>query len=163
MCNLTFSAMLGSMNVHFICRGNVLRSLIAETYVKSLNLKGVNVLSSGTNVDWSDETEREYFFNTLELLDKHGIKSYAKSFAEQLTQERADNKDITICMNQRVVDEAAKLVVFPGKVMNWNIIDIGEGTRIVKGNRLSYEEEIYKEITDGIDELVARGVFKVSE
>jgi protein-tyrosine-phosphatase len=146
------------MNIHFICRGNVLRSLIAETYVKSLHLKGINVTSSGTNVDWSDASEKEYFSNTLALLEKHGIQTYAKSFPEQLTQQRADNQDITICMNQRVVDEASKLVLLPGKVINWNIVDIGEGTRVVKDNRLTYEEEIYKEITEGVDELIKGGV-----
>lgn len=146
------------MNIHFICRGNVLRSLIAETYVRSLNLKDVNVMSSGTNVDWSDPTEREYFSNTMAVLKNHGIQSYAKSFAEQLTQQRADNQDITVCMNQRVVDEASRLVVFPHTVINWNIIDIGEGNRTIKDNRATYEEEIYQEITDQIDNLIQRGV-----
>ena len=144
------------MNIHFICRGNVLRSLIAETYLKSLNLPNVNVISSGANVDWSSETERGYFANTLALLDKHGIKSYAKSIPDQLTQQRANSQDITVCMNQRVVDEASSIVVWPKSVINWNITDIGEGSRIVKDNREIYEEEIYKEITDKVDELVMR-------
>jgi protein-tyrosine-phosphatase len=146
------------MNIHFICRGNVLRSLIAETYVKSLNLKNVTVTSSGTNVDWSDETEKEYFSNTLALLEAHSIRDYAKAFPQQLTQQRADNQDMTICMNQRVVDEANKLVSLPRNVINWDIVDIGEGNRTVKDNRLTYEEEIYKEITGGVDELIKQGV-----
>lgn len=143
------------MKVHFICRGNVLRSFVAETYLRSLNLKNVNVISSGTNVDWNDPVEREYFSNTLDLLDRHAIKPYVtKDRAERLTQGRTDGQDITVCMNQRVVDEAGAMVELPKDVINWDIVDIGEGHRIVKNDREQYEEEIYKEITDNVDNLV---------
>lgn len=46
------------MNIHFICHGNVLRSLIAETYLRSLGIDGVNVASSDT-LDVSDIFTRE--------------------------------------------------------------------------------------------------------
>jgi protein-tyrosine-phosphatase len=142
------------MNVHFICRGNVLRSLIAETYLKSLNIKDVSVISSGTNVNWDDMQEREYFANTLTVLDGHGIKSFAKSKPEQLTQERINTShDVVILMNQRVVDEAAQIVDLPQDVLNWEIVDIGEGHRIDKGNRISYEEEIYQEIIQKVNKM----------
>lgn len=143
-------------NVHFICRGNVLRSLIAETYLRSLNLDNVSVMSSGTNVNWSDETERQYFANTLAVLDSHGIKSYVKPMSDQLSQERANNKDITVCMNQRVLDEALAIVELPKNVINWEIVDIGEGTRTNRAHREVYEEEIYREITTQVDELVKK-------
>ncbi len=142
------------MNVHFICRGNILRSLVAETYLKSLKLKSVNVTSSGTNVNWDDETERKYFSNTLRLLNSHGIEAHVKDLPEQLTQLRTDDKNITVCMNQRVIDEAEAIVKLPKDVINWNIVDIGEGYRIVEDDKELYLEEIYKEITDEVDKLV---------
>jgi protein-tyrosine-phosphatase len=146
--------MIESMNVHFICRGNVLRSLIAETYLKSLNLKDVNVISSGTNVNWDDPTEREYFANTLAVFDRHGIKSFAKPKSDQLTQERIDaHGDIVVLMNQRVVDEATYIASLPEGALNWEIIDIGEGHRTDSGSRESYEEEIYQEITRKVNDL----------
>ncbi len=142
------------MNVHFICRGNVLRSLIAETYLKSLNLKDVHVISSGTNVNWKDPQEREYFANTLAVLNTHGIKSFAKSKPEQLTQERIkSNHDIVVLMNQRVVDEASQLVKLPENILCWEITDIGEGHRTDADGRQSYEEEIYREIKQKVDDL----------
>jgi protein-tyrosine-phosphatase len=142
------------MNIHFICRGNILRSLVAETYLKSLNLKNLHVTSSGTNVNWEDETERKYFSNTLRLLNNHGIEAHVKDLPEQLTQSRIDNNDVTVCMNQRVVDEAGAIVKLPKDVINWNIVDIGEGHRIVEADKELYLEEIYKEITDKVDKLV---------
>ena len=147
--------MIHTMNVHFICRGNVLRSLIAETYLQSLHLKDIRVISSGTNVHWEDPKEQEYFANTLGVLDAHGIKAFAKPQPDQLTQERIDtNQDIVVLMNQRVVDEAKRIVTLPDTVYNWGIVDIGEGHRIDDSNRESYEEEIYQEITEQVDSLV---------
>ena len=146
--------MIESMNIHFICRGNILRSLVAETYLKSLELKNVSVTSSGTNVNWEDEKERGYFSNTLNLLEKHGIKYYVKDLPEQLTQSRANGQDITVCMNQRVVDEATVIVTLPQGTINWNIIDIGEGHRTVDADKELYLEEIYEEITQKADKLV---------
>lgn len=149
------------MRIHFICRGNILRSVIAETYLKSLKLRNIDVISSGTNVNWKDLTEREHFLNSMKLLDRHGIKKYAKEVPEQLTQQRIDQHDKVVCMNQRVVDEANVLVNLPHDVMNWNITDIGEAHRTIAENREQYEEEIYREITDKVDELVESWIFKL--
>jgi len=143
------------MNIHFICRGNVLRSLIAETYLKSLGIKGITTVSSGTNVNWSDTQERKYFANTLLVLGRHKILPYVKSNAEQLTQKRLDDcGDVIVVMNQRVIDEAIQIVKMPDSIYNWEIIDIGEGSRTNRDNRESYEEEIYQEITNKVDELI---------
>lgn len=143
------------MNIHFICRGNVLRSLIAETYLKSLELENIHTISSGTNVSWGDPQEKEYFANTLAVLDRHAIKRFAKPTPQQLTQQRIDeNHDIVVLMNQRVIDEASNLVELPAGVKNWNIIDIGEGHRVNPEERESYQEDIYQEITHKVDELL---------
>jgi len=83
----------------------------------------------------SDPQERKYFASTLAILDRHGIKSFAKSKPEQLTQARIDaNHDIVVLMNARVVDEAAKIVTLPKDVLEWEIIDIGEGHRTDSDN-----------------------------
>lgn len=146
------------MKIHFICRGNVLRSLVAETYVKSLGLEGISCISSGVNVDLNDPTERSYFKNTLALLARHRIVGYAKSTSDQLTQERVDDCDVTICVNERAFNEASAIVTLPENTITWDIVDIGEGMRAVDKDipniRISYEDEIYQEITALVDKLV---------
>ena len=142
------------MRIHFICRGNVLRSLIAETYLRSLQLPNIVVTSSGTNVDLGSEEERQFFANTITLFRVHGIEEYAKDTSHQLTQARANEQDLTICMNQRVIDEAEKLVNLPGNIQNWGIVDIGEGHRTTIENTRQYEEEIFQEVIQKVDELV---------
>ena len=144
------------MNVHFICRGNVLRSLIAETYLRSLQLPGVMVESSGTNVDLLDPIEREYFANTISLLKRHNIDKYAKNTSHQLTQKRIEGHDVIVCMNQRVVEESKQIVLLPKDVIDWNIVDIGEGHRTVAKDIRLYEEEIFGEITLRVDLLAKR-------
>jgi len=134
----------------------VLRSLIAETYLRSLEIPGVRVISSGTNVDWSDSEEREYFANTLAVLGRHRIADHAKQVPDQLTRQRIDEAhDVVVLMNQRVMDEALALVTLPKDVHNWNITDIGEGVRTNPDNRELYEEQIYQELTAKVDKLVA--------
>lgn len=143
------------MNIHFICRGNVLRSLIAETYLASLQLPDVRIISSGTNVDWSSPQEQEFFANTLAILNRHGINHFAKAHAEQLTQDRIDSHhDIVVMMNQRVIDEATKFVTLPATPLNWHITDIGEGDRTDQNQREQYEEEIYQEIVESVRTLL---------
>ncbi len=133
----------------------MLRSLIAETYLNSLQLDGVNTISSGTNVNRDDPQEKEYFANTLAVLKRHGIEEFVKAAPEQLTQDRIDSHhDIIVLMNERVINEAKNIVALPDNTQNWNIIDIGEGHRADQTHRLTYEEEIYQEIVHKVDELV---------
>ena len=144
------------MRIHFICRGNILRSIIAETYLKSQNLPGIETISSGTNVDFSIPQEREFFNNTQELLKRRGILPFAKTEPNQLTNERLKTDDIVVIVNQRAYDEAIELVTLPEDTRIWDIIDIGEGTRIVSGdNRHSLEDTIYDELTLAVDDLIS--------
>ncbi|MES2876504.1 MAG: hypothetical protein V4678_03485 [Patescibacteria group bacterium] len=143
------------MLIHFICRGNVLRSLVAETYLKSLNLPNIQTMSSGTNVDFTIPQEREFFSNTQALLNRNGILRFAKTEPNQLTQKRIDSSDVTVIVNQRAYDEAKLLVTLPQNTVVLEIVDIGEGDRVVaNGNRQSLEDTIYSELTTTVDGLV---------
>ena len=144
------------MTIHFICRGNVLRSLIAETYLKSLQLPNITVLSSGTGVDFFGDSDTPYFNRTVQLLKAHDMADYIKSHPEQLTQERLKNSDVIILMNQRVVSDAEKIVTLPAYFQVWEITDIGEGTRIEKiENGREVEEVIFDEIIYKVDALAS--------
>ena len=100
--------------IHFICRGNSFRSIIAEAYLNSLEVRGWSVLSSGTTAALDKARNQVYFRRTLALLEKHGIREFAKAgYGDQLTQSRLEQADIAICMNQRVYDECLRIVAFP--------------------------------------------------
>jgi protein-tyrosine-phosphatase len=86
--------------VHFICRGNSFRSRLAEAYLKSLNLKGITVLSSGTVAADHAAINGPLLNCTRHVLGLHHILKYDKGHWEQLTASRLSGNDITIFMGQ---------------------------------------------------------------
>jgi protein-tyrosine-phosphatase len=146
------------MIIHFICRGNTFRSIIAEAYLNSLGREDSSVLSSGTVAAFGKAGNLAHYEMTLELLEKHGIREFAKSgYGDQLSQPRLDKADITVCMNQRVYDECLRFVTFPASPYIWSVADIGEPGRIseVTSERERYREEAYREITGNVDRLMS--------
>jgi len=146
------------MIIHFICRGNTFRSIIAEAYVNSLALEDVSALSSGTAATLYKARNLANHKITLELLEEHGIRDFAKvGYGDQLTQSRLDKADITVCMNQRVYGECLRCVTFSHSPRVWSVADIGEPGRIsdVESERQLYREEAYQEIARNIERLVS--------
>jgi protein-tyrosine-phosphatase len=144
--------------IHFICRGNVFRSIIAEAYLNSLEIIGSEVLSSGTVAASEKARNLAYHAMTLELLEQHGIREFAKpGYGDQLSQSRLDKADVNVCMNQRVYDECLRFVSFPASPYIWSVADVGEPGRIseVKSERELYREEAYQEIAGNVDRLIS--------
>ena len=148
--------MMERMTIHFICRGNAHRSLMAEAYLKSLDLKGISVMSSGSAADKYREENEPRIPQIRAILGSHGISQFAKSHPEQLTQERLNEADLTICMNQIVADECNKAFTIPPNTQVWDIDDTGEGKNILQpgDSPFKYTGEIYELIKRRVDELV---------
>jgi protein-tyrosine-phosphatase len=144
--------------IHFICRGNSFRSIIAEAYLNSLEIKDSSALSSGTVAALDKVRNLAYYRMTLGLLEKHGIREFAKvGYGDQLSQSRLEKADISVCVNQRVYDECLELVTFPARPHIWSVADIGEPGRIsnVESERQLYREEAYQEIVRNVDRMIS--------
>ncbi len=146
------------MIIHFVCRGNAFRSIIAEAYLNSLTFKGLSGLSSGTAATSHKARNLTNHRITLKLLEEHGKRGFAKvGYGDQLTQSRLDGADIAVCMNQRVYDECQLCVYFPASLRVWSVADIGEPGRTsnVESERQRYREEVYQEIAWNVERLVS--------
>lgn len=144
--------------IHFICRGNSFRSIIAEAYLNSLKLKDLRAMSSGTKGAADRPGNLTAYMATLRLLAKKGIRQFAKAgYGDQVTQPRLAEANVVICMNQRVYDECQQLVTLPADTRIWSVADIGEPGRIVhsESERNLCREEVYQEIAEGISKLIA--------
>jgi protein-tyrosine-phosphatase len=144
------------MQVHFICRGNVFRSLIAEAYLNSLNISGIKVISSGIVAKEYGESNIPVIKFTLDFLKQKSLEKYAKTNWDQLTQKRICKEDINICMNQRVYDECKGHILLPKNTVIWDIDDTGETKPIptTKKELLEQTEHIYQKIKNRVDKLV---------
>ena len=144
------------MIVHFICRGNVFRSILAEAYLNSLKLKNLRAISSGTAAAVDRARNLAGYTKTLDLLAKKGIREFAKAgYGDQLTPSRLAG-GVVICMNQRVYDECQHLVGLPAGTRIWSVDDIGEPGRVAhtEDGKTRYREEAYLQIVDGIGQLI---------
>lgn len=146
------------MIIHFICRGNAFRSIIAEAYLNSLKFRSLKAVSSGTAAAVGKAGNLTAYTETLRLLAKNGIRGFAKTgYGDQLTPSRLEGADVVICMNQRVHGECHQLVTLPASTRIWSVADIGEPGRIAhteQGKDL-YREEAYLEIVEGISQLIS--------
>lgn len=146
------------MNILFVCRGNALRSIMAETYVRSLGLSGIEVESCGTIASKNKVANADNFQVTVEVLQQHGLGQYISGqYGQDLSQELVDQATAVICMNQTVADEAAAKVVMPVGMLVWNIDDVDEGGRVTNtlNDRRRYSVEILGDIKVCVDELLS--------
>jgi protein-tyrosine-phosphatase len=144
--------------IHFICRGNSFRSILAEAYLNSQRLNELRAVSSGTKAAEHRPGNLTAYTATLRLLAKKGIRQFAKAdYGDQVTQSRLAGADVVVCMNQRVYDECQHLVTLPAGTHIWSVNDIGEPGRIARtdSERNLRREEVYREIVEGVSQLIA--------
>lgn len=145
------------MIIHFVCRGNAFRSIIAEAYLNSKELPDVSALSSGTVASTHKEQNHPTYPKTLALLGRHGIAAFAKDhYADDVTQELLDMSDVAIFMNERAYQEAVGRLVVPSMTRVWDVTDIGEPGRVPHDahERAQYMEDVYSELVANVDGLL---------
>ncbi|MDN5275789.1 MAG: hypothetical protein JWN33_438 [Candidatus Saccharibacteria bacterium] len=145
------------MKIHYICRGNVVRSLTAEAYTNSLHIPGVEATFSGTvaEQDRNEQFTIDHRARTVKLLQRHGLNDTIKATIDQVSQGLVDSQDVVVCVNQRAYDEATKIIDLPDTTIIWDVDDIGEGERRAKdGDRTESEEAIFAEVTTHVDRLM---------
>ena len=145
------------MVIHYICRGNAFRSILAEAYTKSLKIPGLDVISSGTVASEYREYNIPTYAQVRALLVAHGLGDFTKDhYADDLTQQRIDQSDIVVCLNQIVQHEALRNWHLPAQTYVWDIADVQESDHAPTSEteRRAFMEATFREITTRIDDFI---------
>ena len=115
------------MHIHFICTGNAYRSRLAECYLKSKQLAGVTVSSSGTEAEKHYEKNGPISWVAMRLIQKHRLIPFLKPLPETTTQPMLEQVDLLIFLSQGHYEYAKEHLSY-GKTnyQVWNIPDLGE-------------------------------------
>ena len=148
------------MIVHFICRGNAFRSVMAEAYLNSKRLPGVTAISSGTVGGANKEANSAAFKRNQAILKDHGLETFTKDHhGDQLTPERIKNSDVVVFLNQIVRDEYDQSwPKLPARTYVWNITDASELAHPPEtdAERVAYARHVLHEISQEVDTLIAK-------
>lgn len=129
------------MKIHFICRGNIYRSRLAEAYAKYFiggDGNGIDISSSGIESYKAQDTDVSPV--TLEYLKEDGLEPYLSPQRHQTTQTMLDQADTIVFMNDTVYEDAVKMLEVPEeKSKVWHIPD---------------KPGVYTEIKKQVDELL---------
>ena len=142
------------MRVHFICRGNAYRSLIAESYFKSRS--NIPVLSSGVVADDYRTGNVPVIAITRKFLKAKGLALPSELAPVQLTAERLQPGDTLVCVNKEALDELKAKFKLESEPIVWDIIDYDEpgGGQETGISQYEYTRVIYKQIVKNVDQLI---------
>ena len=145
------------MIVHFVCAGNTYRSRLAEAYFNSLNIKNYRAISSGTQANKGHHIQISPY--TEIILKNYGIDKYASKHKTQLTQERLNEANITICVNRDVYSDCLEANLnMPRRTYIWDIADVKDFDKAeieIANHQLPSEaDRTFNLIKNHVDELV---------
>ncbi len=135
------------MNVIFVCTGNTCRSPMAEYYLKSKNLKEVNVISRGFSAGQSANP------NSITAMNEAGI-DISNHISNCITTNEAQNADAIICMT-----ESHKQLLIASGVEQKRIFVLSGGIADPFGCDIDTYRKCRDNIFDGIDDLIKTGFF----
>lgn len=91
-------AILYHMKIHFVCTGNMYRSRLGEAYLKSKELPGVDVTSSGILADIEYEFDGPIAWSAMRLIFKHSLTRFMSITPTKTTLDLLNNADLVIFM-----------------------------------------------------------------
>ncbi len=135
------------MNIIFVCTGNTCRSPMAEYYLKSKNLEGVNIISRGFSGGESANP------NSVAVMSEAGI-DISNHISKSITANEAQNADAIICMT-----ESHKQLLIASGVDKNRISVLSGGIADPFGQDIDTYRKCRDDIFVGIDNLINNGFF----
>jgi protein-tyrosine-phosphatase len=142
------------MKIQFVCTGNTFRSRIAEAYLKSKNLKGLGVSSSGILADRN--LNGPVCTYTVTVLKNHDLLKYMSNTWCLTKKSDLENQDLVVFMKKDISDFClSELGVNIADHETWEVNDIppailSKGTMAQKNQKA---EQAYQQIKQLVDRL----------
>lgn len=139
------------MTVHFVCSGNTYRSRLAEAYLNSKKLKGIEVISSGINA--SENGNRPISWLTQRLFEVYKLVPFEKPNWDQTTKKLLETAELTIFFGREYYEHCVKEYGFSSK--RFEIWDIKDLDRNIADHmeKIRVTEETFKLIKQKVDDL----------
>lgn len=140
------------MLIHFICEGNTYRSRLAETYLSSLQISGINAISSGYNAEGRAGI---ISWLTQRIIQKNKMIKFEKSMWDRTSKELVEKGDFTVFMTKYIYDLCRQEYKFdPEKIQIWAIEDITAD--LSDDEKMRESEKTFEVIKNKVDELVVK-------
>jgi|ERR1035437_4220877 protein-tyrosine-phosphatase len=121
--------------VHFVCRGNVYRSRLAEAYASSLLDKKDSIIVSSSGVEANLALNGDVDPEAVRLLKDDNLLHHLAPTWHHTSQEDIDKNDLLVFMSKSVYKQANDQFKIPAeKVRIWDIPDIDGIYPIIKKN-----------------------------
>lgn len=130
---------------------------MAEAYLKSKQIPGIEVSSSGIYATHNLSGSLSEYARFA--LAEAGILSFVSEHWQETTRDLLEQADIVVFMDQKHYDFCAnELGYVPKKYYIWNILDVeynpAGDNREQMNEKIIEDEEIYTSITKQVDELI---------
>ncbi|MBI4066635.1 hypothetical protein HY411_02875 [Candidatus Gottesmanbacteria bacterium] len=149
------------MKIHFVCSGNTFRSRLAEAYMRSKNIRGVEVSSSGIKAH--DNKNGPITWYAARLIKYHDLVPHMSFAWTKTALSHLKNADIVIFMDKAHHHHSQNELGFRGKRFKvWNIPDLEDlgfdtetgGDITEDAKRMAATEKIFDQIKKNVDALV---------
>ncbi len=147
------------MKIHFVCTGNTFRSRLAEAYLKSKNIPGLTVSSSG--IEAKRNLNGAIGGYTVDLLEEEGLEKYASLHWIQSTKEIIENQDELIFMSVKQYDFCCEELGCDLKAYEiWYIADMPDELLAVNGGdqekAVQFAKETFAVIKEHVEEWLVK-------
>jgi|SRR2546421_2581539 len=148
------------MHIHFVCTGNAYRSRLAESYLKSKQILGVIVSSSGTEADKHYSINGPISWYAMRLIQVNNLIAFTKPMSETTTEHMLLQADLIIFINRPHYDYAKRYLGYDEtNYQIWGILDLDDfpdAQAILKDEKRIIEvtEKTFEDIKQKVDKLV---------
>jgi isopentenyl-diphosphate delta-isomerase len=139
------------IKIHFVCRGNIYRSRLAEAYLKSIKGSEWEISSSGIGADRHTKITISPW--TISIANKNGLSALLNPIKTLTTNTQLQESNIIVFMNDDVYEDAKKMYEFNDAVsIVWHVKDREDWPSDLPAKQK--RQRTFKQITRSVNKLV---------